>query len=254
MKRALFLTFVVASCSGTTGSNLVSFTAQAGGPVDAAAPLGFDTAIGYHVSLTRARLLIGAVYLNTSVPSSGAAASSCVLPGIYVAEAFGPVTVDLLSPVLQVFPAPGEGTETPATTAEVWLTGGDVNAPSDPTVILDVAGTAMRNGSSFPFEGTVTISSNRAIPVVNPALPGSNPICKQRIVTPILIDLTPTNGGVLTLRIDPRGMFQTVDFAAIAPTPGSTVLQIPDTPAGAGGALFKGLLSNAGVYQFSWSG
>jgi hypothetical protein len=253
MKRALLAVFLFAGCSGTTGSNLVSFQLRAGGPADSTAPLGFDTAIGYHVSLTRARLLVGAAYLNTSVPSSGAAASSCVLPGIYVAEAFGPVTIDLLSPALQAFPSAGQGTETPATTAEVWLTGGDVNAPSDPAVILDVAGTATRSGGTFPFTGIVTISSNRAIPAVNPALPGSNPICKQRIVTPILIDLTPTNGGVLTLRIDPRGMFQTVDFATLAPTPGSTTLQIPDTQAGAGAALFKGLLSNAGVYQFSWS-
>jgi hypothetical protein len=176
-----------------------------------------------------------------------------VLPGIYVAEAFGPVTLDLLSPALQGFPAAGEGTESPATTAEVWLTGGDVNAPSDPTVILDVAGTASKSASTFPFTASVTISDNRAIPAVNPALPGSNPICKQRIVTPILVDLTPTDGGVLTLRVDPRGMFQTVDFASIAPTPGSPTLRIPDTQAGAGAALFKGLLSNAGVYQFSWS-
>ena len=222
--------------------------------MDASVPLQFDTAVGYHVSLTRARLLLGAVYLNTSLPSSGAAASSCVLPGIYVAEAFGPVTVDLLSPALQPFPAPGEGTETPASTAEVWLTSGDVNAPLDPTVILDVAGTATRSASTYPFEAAVTISSNRAIPVVNPALPGSNPICKQRIVTPIRVDVTPTNGGVLTLRIDPRGMFQTVDFASIPSSPAGATLQIPDTQAGAGAALFKGLLSNAGVYQFSWSG
>jgi hypothetical protein len=178
-----------------------------------------------------------------------------VLPGTYVAEVFGPVTVDLLSPALQPFPALGEGTETEARTAEVWLTGGDVNAPEDPAVILDVAGTAAKGGSSYPFQGTVTISSNRAIPALSPALPGSNPICKQRVVTPILVDLTPTSGGVLTLRVDPRGMFQTVDFSTLSAAPGSaTELQIPDTNAGAGASLFKGLLSNAGVYQFSWSG
>jgi hypothetical protein len=246
MKRAL-LSLLLAGCSGTTGSNLVSFQALAGGPADAASPLVFQTAIGYSVSLSRARLRIGAIYLNTSNPSSGSGATSCVLPGIYVAEAFGPVTVDLLSPALTAFPIHGEGTETLATTAEVWLTGGDVDAPIDPTVILDVGGTAERGGTSYPFQGSVTISSNRAIPVVSPALPGSNPICKQRIVTPIAVQLTPTTGGALTLRIDPRGMFQTVDFAA------ANGGVIPDTNAGPGAALFKGLLSNAGVYQFAWS-
>jgi len=248
MKRAL-LSMLLAACGGTTGSNLVSFQAMAGGPADATgATLAFDTASGYHVSLTRARLRIGAVYLNQTVPSSGAAASSCVLPGIYVAQVFGPVTLDLLSPLLQPFPVQGEGTQTEAHTAEVWLTGGDVNAPEDPTVILDVAGTASKGAGTYPFEGTVTISDNRATPVQNPSLPGANPICKQRIVTPIVIALTPTSGGVLTLRVDPRGMLQTVDFAAAT---GGT---IPDTNAGPGAALFKGLLSNAGVYQFSWGG
>jgi len=247
---------LTAACGGTTGSGLVSFRAMAGGPANAnGSTLSFDTSIGYHVTLTRARIHIGAVYLNVTVPTSGAAATGCVqIPPIYVAEAFGPLAVDLLSPVLQPFPATGEATQTGARTAEVWLTGGDVNAPQDPTVILDVAGTATKSGASFPFQGTVTISDNRAIPPVNPALPGSNPICKQRIVTPILVDITPIDGGVLTLRVDPSGMFNTVDFATMSSAPGSTVLQIPDTNSGAGAALFKGLLSNFGVYQLSWSG
>ena len=96
------------------------------------------------------------------------------------------------------------------------------------------------------------LGADRAVQVggdwyLTTALPGSNPICKQRIVTPIAVDLTPTDGGVLTLRIDPRGMFPTVDFSTLTGT------QIPDTSAGAGAALFKGLLSNAGVYQLTSS-
>jgi hypothetical protein len=259
--RALLFALLVLSCGGTTGSGLVTFTAQVGGPADATGgPLTFQTGFGYTVTLTRARLHLGAVYLNEAVPTSGAGASSCVLPSIYVAEVFGPVDVDLLSPELKAFPNPGEGTVTEARTAEVWLTGGDVNAASDPTVILDVAGTAVKGGANIPFQGTVTISNNRAIPVVSSAFPGSNPICKQRIVTPIGIDLTPTHGGVLTLRVQPRGMFQAVDFASLSLAPGSTtIFQIPDANTGAGQALFKGLLSNAAsgasnVYQLGWQG
>jgi hypothetical protein len=254
-KVSILLVALIAGCGGSTGSGLVTFRAMAGGPADAVAAASFDSSNGYHVSLTRARLHIGAVYLNQTVPASGAAATGCVqVPPIYVAEAFGPVTVDLLSPVLQPFPAPGDGTVTRATTAEVWLTGGDVNAPQDQTVIFDVAGTASKAGTSYPFEGSVTISANRAIPATNPALPGANPICKQRIATPILVDITPTDGGVLTLRVDPRNLFNTVDFATLGPAPGSTtLLEIPDTNAGAGAALFKALLSNFGVYQFAWT-
>jgi hypothetical protein len=251
--RRVFLAALLATCGGTTGNNLVSFRGVVGGAADATSPLSFDNGKGYHVSLTRALLHVGAVYLNESNPNPGAGPAPCVLPGIYVAEVFGPVTVDLLSPVLQPFPVQGEGTETAAKTAEVWLTGGDVNAKTDLTVIFDVAGTATKGGATYPFQGTLHISDNWNLPVSNPALPGANPICKERIATPIQVDFTPTNGGLLTLRIHPSGMFQTVDFAALGPA-GSSTLQIPDGPVGEGLVLHKGLLSASGVYEFSWSG
>ena len=252
--RRVFLTALLAACGGTTGSNLVSFRAMVGGAADAAVPLSFDTSVGYHVSLTRARLHIGAVYLNQSTVNPGAGPAPCILPGIYVAEAFGPVTVDLLSPVLQPFPTAGEGTATPAKTAEVWLTGGDINAKTDPTVILDATGTATKGGVAYPFQATLTISDNWAIPVSSPGLPGANPICKERIATPIKVDFTPTDGGLLTLRIRPSGMFQGVDFATLSPATGSSTLEIPDAALGAGFELHKGLLLSSGVYEFSWSG
>jgi hypothetical protein len=245
------------ACSGTTGSGLVTFTALASGPADAVAgaPMSFDTGSGFHVVLTRAQLHIGSIYLNQSVPSSGGAQVPCVLPGIYVAEAFGPLEVDLLSPQLHPFPTAGDGTQTPAKTAEVWLTGGDINASADPTVILSVGGTATRGSGVYPFTGSVTIGPNRALTGGNPGLPGANPICHQRIVTPILVDLLPTNGGTLELRVDPRGMFNALDFSALTRVSENPLrFEIPDSSGGPGGALFRGLLSNAGVYRFSWSG
>lgn len=258
MKHLICIIAAMASaCSGTTGSGLVTFTALASGPADAVAgaPMSFDTGSGFHVVLTRAQLHIGSVYLNESVPSSGGAQGPCVLPGIYVAEAFGPIDVDLLSPQLHPFPTAGEGTQTPAKAAEVWLTGGDINAIADPTVILSVEGTASRGSSIYPFTGSVTIGPNRALPVGNPAIPGGNPICHQRIVTPIVVDLLPTNGGMLQLRVDPRGMFNALDFSALTRVSENPLrFEIPDSSGGPGGALFRGLLSNAGVYRFSWSG
>jgi hypothetical protein len=255
MMRALIVaTLVLSGCGGTTGSGLVNFAGWAGGPVEASAPIVFETGLSYRVELTRARLHVAAVYLNQSVPSSGAQQSSCILPGIYVAQIFGPLDLDLLSSGLVPFSLPGEGTQTAARTGEVWLTGGPIDALDDPTVILDVAGTASKGGADFPFESTVTIGQNRAIPVQNPATPGSNPICHERIVTPIAIDLTPTDGGQLTLRIDPRGMFHGVEFAdaeKVSDTP--PFYRIPDENGGVGGALFKGLLSNAGVYSLTFS-
>jgi hypothetical protein len=261
MKRLLMTSLILlAGCGGTTGSALVTFSGEASGPSDAnGGPLSFTTGAGADVTLTQARLHLGAVYLNQAVPASGAAAQPCVSQGTYVAELFGGLDVDLLSPDAVPFPSVGEGTETRARTAEVWLIGGgtngsDINAADDSTVILAVEGTAEQNGASYPFSAAITIGANRTPKVTNPALPGASPICHQRIVSPIAVDLTPRSGGKLRLHIDPRPMFDNVDFSQ------ATVLseqplkyQIPDTSAGPGYALFKGLVADYGVYQFDFS-
>jgi len=255
MRLRIFLACLLAGCGGTTGSALVTFSATAAGPPDATSgPLTFTNGLGAQVTLTQATLHLGAVYLNQSVPLSGAASQPCISPGIYVGEVFGPLDVDLLSPAPEPFPTQGEGTETEAKTAEVWLTGGDINATQDPTVILSVAGAAVQAGQEFPFAAALTISANRQLAVTDPALPSANPICHQRIVTPILVDLTPTNGGTLVMTIDPRPMFGSVDFATLTKVSDSPLAyQIPDTSSGPGQALFKGMVANYGVYGFAWS-
>ncbi len=256
IRFSVVLLCLTVGCNGTTGSGLVSFSTVAAGSGDITASVPFETGSGYRVQLSRANLHIAAIYLNESVPTSGAQESSCVLPGIYVAQAFGPVDLDLLSATPVPFPFVGEGTATHAATAEIWLAGGAIDDPDDPTVILDVAGAADKDGVVWPFSASVTIGNNRAIPVANPATPGANPICHQRIVTPILVDLLPSDGGELSLKIDPRGMWNGVDFAAltaadqIAVAP--PVYRIPDANGGVGGSLYKGLVANAGVYAFTF--
>jgi hypothetical protein len=261
--RWLALAVVAAGCSGTTGSGLVTFTARAGGPADVipGAPLELDSGAGFHVSLTMARLHFGAVYLNMSVPSSGGPQEPCVLPGIYVGQAFGAcdasglcgVDVDLLSPSLVTFTTDAEGTVNRAVEADVWLTGGDINAADDRTPILEVAGTATRGADAWPFTSTITIGQNRAIPPPNAAMPGANPICRQRIASLIPIDVTLSDGGTLDVRIDPRGMFDSVDFSTLGAPGSGAPLVIPDTSSGAGQALYKGALANSGVYRFTWT-
>ncbi|MEO6951852.1 MAG: hypothetical protein ABI321_08570 [Polyangia bacterium] len=255
MKRLAFC-LLLSACHGSTGSPLVTFSAFAGGPADITTGATFTTGSGYGVALSRAKLHLASAYLNQTVPLSGAQESSCVqaADNVYVGEAFGPLDLDLLSSTLQPFSLPGEGIETLAQTGEVWLTGGAIDALDDTTVILEVAGTATKSGQAWPFTASVTIGNNRAIPVQNPALPGSHPICQQRIVTPIPVELTPTSGGTLTLRIDPRGMFNALEFSTLQPTMGSKgVYVVPDEQGGAGGQLFNGLRSNVGVYDFSFT-
>jgi hypothetical protein len=256
MKSMWILLLILSSCGkGSTGSSLVKFTALSSGPSDAPkGPLTFTSGSGAAITLTRAKLHLGAVYLNQSVPTSGSAAGPCILPGIYVAEAYGPMDVDLLSPDPVPFPSEATATETLAKTAEIWLTGGDINAEQDATIILDVAGSAIQQGITYPFVSSITISGNRKPKISNPALPGANPICHQRIVTPIAVDLTPKNQGTLLLQIDPRPMFNAIDFATAQKESDAPLLYriVDDTTAKAGGALFKGMIANSGVYKFTW--
>lgn len=252
---ALWLALLPLSCAEDTGSGIVDFEAFAGGPARTgqAQAYEFDTAVGYHVALQKARMTVGALYLNRSRPILGAQDTACILPGTYAAELRSKLTFDALSPSLVRFDQLGHGTADRALTGEVWLTGGVIDAANDSTRILDYAGVATRAGRTYSFRGVITIGSNRAIPNADPATPGANPICKQRIVTPIAIDLTPHEGGHLQLRVAPEVWFDQVDFSKI---PGADevgqVLEIPDSRNDAvSGVLFQGLRSTS-AYQFTW--
>jgi hypothetical protein len=256
--RALLLLPLLCTvgCVGTAGGELFEFSAFAAGPENAAGQsYAFSQpSFGYDIVLTRARLHVGAIYLNRAVPLSGAGAEPCVLPGIYSAEVTTGFDVDVLSPTLQPFPARGFATTDRAFTGEVWLTGGDVNDDSDPTLILDLAGTASKAETVFPFEAKLTISNNRVVPPPNPALPGGKPICKERIVSNILVDLTPEPGQSLRLRIDPAGFFTNVDFSTLGDPSADGIYRFEDER-GANPAsknLYDGIHHNSGVYSFSW--
>jgi hypothetical protein len=193
------------------------------------------------------------VYLNRAVPTSVSADTSCTLAGIYSAEVTSGFDVDVLSPDLQAFPVPGFATTDRAFTGEVWLTGGDVNDENDPTLILDLAGTAEKAGALYPFEAKLTISSNRVVAPANPALPGAKPICKERVVSKIAVDLTPQPGGQLALRVDPAGMFTNVEFSTLGPPSSDGVLRFADSSENqASDNLYDGMHHSTGVYAFTW--
>lgn len=244
-------------CVGSTGSDFIEFKAYAAGPVhaDPSAPYSFTSDLGFDVTLTRARLHIGAAYLDSAMPTLGAQATSCTLPGLYVASVPGPVDVDVLNGTPQPFSATGEGTATRALAGELWLTGGDIEALDDSTVILDVAGSAVKDGASFPFEGQVTIGQNRAITASSPALPGSHPICKQRIISPVPVDFAPRGGGALLVRVNPAGWFSNVNFFKLSPSavsPGTFAFSdsSSDQPSR---NLFGGLTqASLDTYTFAW--
>jgi hypothetical protein len=246
---------VLTACIGTTGSNIVTFDAYAAGPADAnGQALSFTNGRGWSITLTRARLHIGAVYLNRSVPVSGGQERECFLPGVYVAEVLRGIDIDALSPALQPFPERGSGTEDLAATGEVWLSGQRIDALDDRTVIADVAGTATRGGESMRFEATLTIGRNRVAVSTDPARPGARPLCAERIVTPIPVSVTPHDGGALIVRVDPRAWFSNVELGELEKvSPDSDLRRFPDETAGQPATnLYNGLRSASGVYAFSF--
>lgn len=213
MRRAVFAV-ALAAC-GTTGGTIVSFDVVAQGEPGAGDAV---TGLGWHVVLSEAKLHVGAVYLNLAVTISGSQGTSCILPGVYTAQELAPLDIDVLSTAPQPFPQPATGTDDETQTGEVWLTGGDINADTDPTVIAQLAGTATRAAQVIPFTAQITISTgNRGIPPSNPAQPSQHPICKQRIVSPIPIAVRPRDGGTLAITVDPSGWFANVDFTLLPP-------------------------------------
>lgn len=248
---ALLLASASSGCVGTTGGDLLELRAYASGPADPEKSRHFMTSLGYTVTLEQASVFVGGVYLNRSRPVSVSSDTSCSLPGIYVAEVLGGVEVDLLSGELQAFPSAGFATSERALTGEVWLTDGDVNQPESTTRVLRVAGLAEREGARYPFTAELTIGENRSLPATDPALPGQHPICKQRVVSPIDLDLKLHAGQALLLRIEPRDMFANVDFATLTETDGS--YRFADEPGvdQASDNLYAGLHRAGGVYAFS---
>ena len=228
----------LAGCNGTTGSGLVTFTALAGGPADAAGA----ARVHHRHRLpgdAHARAAAHRRHLPEHVGPSSGAGATLLRPARHLRRPrrSGRSTVDLLSPTLQPFSARARGPRRSRPTAEVWLTGGDINAADDPTLILDVAARPRAAGPAYPFQRRGHHRQQPRHSGDQPALPGANPICKQRIATPIVVDLTPTDGGVLdaahrSARNVPDGRLRRAAPAAeSSPTP----TRRP------GAALFKGL-------------
>lgn len=266
MRRTFARTLAVLLLSGcveTTGGTLLAFTLAGGGDplVVSGGPLAFTSPTldgrKYQVTLTRARLHVGAVYLSQENPQNYTLESSCVRPGVYTGEVRGGLTLDALDPTPQPFPVAGVGTNRPTLSAELWLTGGELLASTDRTVVLAVAGTATLDTTDYPFEASFTISTNRLTPPRNSALPGSNPLCEKRIVAPVAFPGSLTDGSTVSLLVDPRAFFSTVDFAVLERVSDSPLLyrftddassdRQPDK------ALFSAFRASTGPFRFEVS-
>jgi len=255
------LVALAVACVGTTGGDIIDFPVFGAGPAKANStkPFEFVNDRGWHVVLTRAVLHVGALYLGQNMPVSGAQNTSCILPGTYVAQVTTGLDVNLLSSTPTPFPSLGRGTTLDARVAQVWLTGVDINETFDPKPILAIEGTADKDGDVRPFSGKVSISSNRQ--TSSGQLAGANPICKQRIVSPIPTSLSIGHEGALVLRIDPRFLFVNVDFGQLgkfssgygfSDDPSQTDPKSPLYYSQPSANLYQNLHAAGGLYAFSW--
>jgi hypothetical protein len=274
----LILAPLLTACVGTTGSGLVDFDAYASGPADTSGKPGTTHAYkflspysGYTITLSEAMLQIGAVYLDAAPCNGSSEIPPCVdqeastvaqVTGVPTTSDFVPTSglfLDTLSPDPQPFKGGGSGIIQDAESAEVWLMsnpGGEEDAIDDVMIaptIAEVAGTAEKEGETYKFTATVTIGQNRLITASNPALPGLNPICDERIVRPICLTppIEPEPGTSLHVQVDPKGWFDNVEFADLGAAGGS--YQIPDNNNDVTGHnFFQGLESSSGVYSFTF--
>jgi len=241
------------SCVGTTGGQVIDFEAAAAGPPDANGELDFTNGRGWQITLTSATLHVGAMYLVEALPTSGAQATSCILPSTYVAEVTDGLDVDLLSSAPQTFPTRGHGTTSLALAGQVWLTQGLVDSAEQSAPILALAGTAARDSDVRPFTAQVTISASNRTPNASDS-PFANPICKQRVVSPIATTVQVEDRGGLLLRVDPRLLFVNVDFDALSPSPDGEVYAFKDDSSDQPSVnLYQNLHAAGGLYSFSWS-
>jgi hypothetical protein len=104
---------------------------------------------------------------------------------------------------------------------------------------------------SASFEGVVTIGANRAADVSSSALAGANPICKQRIVSPIPVGIEPETTGSLLLRIDPAALLINIDFGVAANAKGGAYTFPDDSSDQPSRNLYQNLHSSA-PYAFEW--
>ena len=273
------LAIAPAACVGTTGGEKFEFSAAMGGVErDPGAPYTFTNEYGWSVTLTRADITAGPLYLNTVAPLGGAASWWRLLPvrearahsahlgdGRIVGEVLGQIRFNALSPELVPFPAQGVISTDEVRSAEVWFYP-PADTPPETTKIsgaaLDVAGVAERDGEQVRFRGKLVLNDDW-LPNSQVGDRDNTPITAIRQVRGIPAGFAPSPGGRLEIRVDLAPLFASADFSNLAQNPAD--LEDPEARAlvqAKSGkfttdqvmrVLYQGLRASRGTYAVRWT-
>jgi hypothetical protein len=266
-----------AGCAGGTGSKRFAFEASVGGSEDIApGAFTFTNQTGWTITLTRADMTIGPVYLNVVPPlrdpsyglldvfirPAWAEGQSHLADGRIVGEVLSQVQFSALSPALVAMPVPGSITQEQVRTAEVWFypaPGVSADATKIATVALDVAGQATRGASTIRFRGALKLD-DAWLPDVPSGTRGVLSIAELRKVRGIQASFFPSEGGRLEIRVDVKRFFRGADFSNLDANPidadGTKVLVQSKTGKVTTDQvmtnLYQGLREAEGSYNVRW--
>jgi hypothetical protein len=266
-------------CAGDTGSQRFDFEARAGGK-GAATTDGhtFTNEKGWVISLTRANVTLGPVYLNVIPPLTDSSASlwsvfvrpvwaqaggSHLDTGRMVGEVLSQITFDALSAELVPFPSRGTMAQEAVRTAEIWFypaPGVSADATKIDTVALDVGGVATRESEKVRFRGQLILNDDW-ISEQTTGERGNQSITGIRKVRGVPATFFPTAGGQLELRFDVSRLFRGADFSSLEPNrtdqDGTKVLQQKQSASANRDQvttnLYQGLRETSGTYSVHWA-
>jgi hypothetical protein len=269
----LLVALAVPSGCGSTGSKRFTFETRAGGARDAGMPYTFTNGTGWTITLTKATVTVGPIYLNVVAPlrtasrwslfKSAYADEAHLGGGRVVGEVLGQVTVDALSSRLVTLGSRGTITEEQVRTAEIWLWPPPQIAPETIGIdapAADFAGEAVRGSEHVRFRGTIVIDDAWA----SDAKAGditATPITEIRQIRGIPASFFPEEGGALEIRVDVKPLFRGADFSTLANNPVDAdgtvrLVQAKSGPVTTDQVMrnaFQGLRASRGTYDVRWT-
>jgi len=266
-------------CAGGTGSRRFSFEARIAGAGPATSDdHTFTNEKGWVVSLSRANVTLGPVYLNVIPPLTDSSASlfryfirsawahgeGHLDAGRVTGEVLAQISFDALSSELVAFPARGDITQEEVRTADIWFypePGVAADTTKIDTIALDVAGAATRAGESVSFRGKLVLNDDW-IADQTAGERGNQSITGIRQVRGVPASFFPIEGGQLQIGFDVTRLFRGADFSSLKGNPtdadGTKALVQKQTSTTNRDQvmtnLYQGLRETSGTYSVHWVG